>query len=770
MTEPSDHRSELLAYATEVAGADSVETVYEAMADAAAAIFDFSSAVVETERDGVLSVRTWSGRRPSVTGIAADEGLAGQTFQTGEAEVVPDVEDDPRVEDAPEDSPRSVVTVPIGDVGIFQAGMDEPDSLDEDDLELAELLASHAFQAVQRIRSQRDVRDSEERFRTLFEQADDALVLYDTHHDEPATIEHANESAETIFGASEAELRERSLADLLAADDARLVPSEEDVTVETTLADADDDRILEVRVKPFDQRTGADAFAVVSDVTDQHHREQTLTGLHDATRRMLVGETPEEIASVIVEAAKELLGLPYVGVFFRSADRDALQPAAVSGTVGADEPPVLEAGKSLAWRVYEDGEPEKFDNVPDHPDVHNPSTLIEEEIIHPLGEYGVVLVGASERETLNRTDCDLLRVLAANGEAALDRADRVQMLHDREAELRRERNRLAALFENIPSPTASFVVEDGEPIIQSINPAFERVFGYGEAELADEKIDDYIVPPESRTEAEVYNQKLKEGQNVNAEVRRIAADGLRDFLLDVVPFRLDKPNVHGYAMYTDITDRKERERELKRQNDRLEEFAGIVSHDLRNPLNVARGYVELAEETGDDEHFERADTALERMHDIIESVLTLARQGRSLDETVEVSLSDAAEQAWRNVETDGATLAVSDDATLLADPSRFGSLLENLFGNAVEHGGPGVTVTVGSNGDEFFVEDDGPGIPPEHRDAVFRSGETHSEDGTGFGLAIVKGIAEAHGWSVSVTEGADGGARFEFAGTDSTST
>jgi len=103
-------------------------------------------------------------------------------------------------------------------------------------------------------------------------------------------------------------------------------------------------------------------------------------------------------------------------------------------------------------------------------------------------------------------------VLAANGEAALDRADRVQMLHRREAELRRERNRLAALFENIPSPTGSFFVEDGEPVIQSINPAFERVFGYGESELANERIDEYIVPPDAITEAEVYNQKLKEGR------------------------------------------------------------------------------------------------------------------------------------------------------------------------------------------------------------------------------------------------------------------
>jgi len=223
MSDNSDQRSELLAYATEVARAERVETVYDAMADAAAAIFDFSTAVVETESDGVLSVRAWSGRRPSVTGIDVGEGIAGEVYQTGESEVVPDVEDDPASTNY-QKAPRSVVTVPIGDVGIFQAGMDEPGSLDEETLKLAELLASHTFQAVQRIRSRQDVRERG-RFRTLFEQADDALVLYDTGVNAPATIEQANGAAERIFEATESELRDQSLAELVEADGGSLVPT-----------------------------------------------------------------------------------------------------------------------------------------------------------------------------------------------------------------------------------------------------------------------------------------------------------------------------------------------------------------------------------------------------------------------------------------------------------------------------------------------------------------------------------------------------------------
>jgi PAS domain S-box-containing protein len=829
MTDNRDQTSELLSYATEVASTDDIDTVFAAMTDAADAVFDFSSAVVETADKGVLSVRTWSGRPPSVDGIPADEGVAGRTFQTGESQLVDDVLDDPRVGHVPDGAPRSVISVPIGDIGVFQAGNDEPDGFDEDDVELAELLASHCYQAVERIESQQAVRESGARFRKLFEQADDALVLYDVLSTGETVIRLANDAASSLLDTPEAELHGDSLSAYLDAAPEAFHPADENRSFETSLSD-DDGRIFLVKVKPFLREDGPDGFAVVIDVTEQHYRERALTELHEATRAMLTREDPTGIANVVVDTADELLDLPYVAVFFAAADADELRPAAFVDPRENQNPPVLRAGQSLAWEAFETGEMMTFDDASTHHRVRDPDTNLRDAVVHPLGDHGVLVVGAPDAGVLDPIDLDLVGVLATNAEAALDRTEHVRQLETRESELRRERNRLAALFENVPSPTASFVVENGNPIIRSINPAFEAVFGYDEAELVGENVDDYIVPPERETEAQLYNEKLVNGQNINVEVRRLTTDGPRDFLLDVVPFRLDEPNIHGYAMYTDITARKERERELERQNDRLEEFASIVSHDLRNPLNVARGYLELAEQTGDDQYFHRTNEALERMHDIIESVLALARHGRSLDDTREVSLADAAKRAWRNVDTDTATLHVADDATLHADPSRFGSLLENLFANAIQHGSedstssaPGETldfesldgedlprsiapdgdgdgstsrdgdvdspasrdaesdnedpinITVGtldpsSSGDDagddsiegFYVEDDGVGIPSDKRDLVFEYGETRNDEGTGFGLAIVKSVAEAHGWTPNISESDAGGARFEF--------
>jgi len=249
----------------------------------------------------------------------------------------------------------------------------------------------------------------------------------------------------------------------------------------------------------------------------------------------------------------------------------------------------------------------------------------------------------------------------------------------------------------------------------------------------------------------------------------------------ITPIESDGDRLGALVSLRQIGTRKKYEKQLERQNDRLSEFASVVAHDLRNPLNVADGNLEIAREECDSEHLDPAAEALSRMWAIIEDTLTLAKQGRYVGETERVSLSTVLEQCWTSVRTPEADLVIEDDVSILADPDRLRNLFENLFRNAVDHGSPdpepsapdddsehggdgsSVTVRVGVLDETgFYVEDDGPGIPPEERDRAFDLGYSTSEDGTGYGLAIVRWIAEAHGWEVSVTEGTDGGARFEF--------
>ena len=257
-----------------------------------------------------------------------------------------------------------------------------------------------------------------------------------------------------------------------------------------------------------------------------------------------------------------------------------------------------------------------------------------------------------------------------------------------------------------------------------------------------------------------------------------------------------------YVTAMDITDRKHQQQELQRQRDRLDEFAGVASHDLRNPLSVAEGHLELAMAECESPHLESVASAHDRMRTLIDDLLTLARDGRSVDDPEQVSLSAVVDSCRSTVDMEDATLVVDTDRTVHADEMRLKQLFENLLRNAVEHGstssqnamgsddavdhgatspdshardgtaangGPALTIgdidEPGRQG--FYVEDDGAGIAPEERDAVLEAGYTTAEDGTGFGLAIVRQVVDAHGWELTITDGERGGARFEITGVGS---
>jgi signal transduction histidine kinase len=158
------------------------------------------------------------------------------------------------------------------------------------------------------------------------------------------------------------------------------------------------------------------------------------------------------------------------------------------------------------------------------------------------------------------------------------------------------------------------------------------------------------------------------------------------------------------------------------------------------------------------------------MSTMIEDLLTMARDGRDVEDPDRIDLDAAATEAWQAVETGGASLAADTGVTIRADGSRLANLFENLYRNAIEHGtaadGPPITVRVEPTPEGFAVADDGVGIPPDIRETVTESGYTTQGDNTGYGLAIVEEVASAHGWELAVTESDAGGARFEFAGVE----
>ena len=297
-----------------------------------------------------------------------------------------------------------------------------------------------------------------------------------------------------------------------------------------------------------------------------------------------------------------------------------------------------------------------------------------------------------------------------------------------------------------------------------VNEAYAELLGTDRETLVGRGLWE-VNPGLERERFEDYWDSFEEGETRTAETEH-EFEATRVPVATVTTRRAIDGTPYHFGTIRDISERRARERELERQNERLDSFAGIVSHDLRNPLGVAKSYLDVAREDVDSDELDMVASALERMEILVGDLLTLARKGVTVDDPEVVSLRGVATAAWRNVDTGPLGFEVTEDRLLLASESRLQQLFENLFRNTVEHAGGEVAVTVAPTESGFYVADDGPGVPPEQREAVFDAGVTTHDDGTGFGLAIVESIAEAHGWTVDLVESADGGARFEFSGVE----
>ncbi len=318
----------------------------------------------------------------------------------------------------------------------------------------------------------------------------------------------------------------------------------------------------------------------------------------------------------------------------------------------------------------------------------------------------------------------------------------------------------------VESAGHSIYFTDENGVIEYVNPAFEAMTGYSAEEavgltpriLKSGEHDDAFY-------AELWDTILS-GQVWRNELVNERKDGERYVVDQTIAPVTDAGDVTGFvAINVDVTERHRYEQRLEQQNERLDNFGSILSHDVKNLLTVASGNTDLARETGDLSYLDRVEEAHERMEELAEELLALARAGKTVEEADDVRLSSVAADAWATTATPAASLAVETDGlTLLADRDRLKQALENLFRNATEHAGPGVSIHVGVEDDVLYVADDGPGIPPDERAPVFEKGYTTREDGSGYGLTLVRNIVEAHGWTLDVTESAEDGARFEIAG------
>jgi PAS domain S-box-containing protein len=324
------------------------------------------------------------------------------------------------------------------------------------------------------------------------------------------------------------------------------------------------------------------------------------------------------------------------------------------------------------------------------------------------------------------------------------------------------------------------------------NDALATATGHEDADLASMTLAALFAPSDRETVRETIETAFETGE-ASFKADLLTADGM------TVPYEFtggrrtagDGSTLGVAGIGRDISTRDSRQQALERQNERLDEFASVVSHDLRNPLDVARGQLELAQMEHDSEHLDAVERAHDRIGQLIEDLLSLARNGEAALDSDPVPLQTLVEQCWQTVETGDATVELQTSAVVHADPSRLRQLFENLIRNSVEHGqtphtekqgdtgeqrattsisqsqgaATDLTLTVGELDDGFYVADDGVGIPADEREDVFESGYSLAS-GPGFGLRIVDEIVDTHGWSITVAESDAGGARFEITGVE----
>ncbi|EMA39700.1 multi-sensor signal transduction histidine kinase [Halobiforma nitratireducens JCM 10879] len=501
--------------------------------------------------------------------------------------------------------------------------------------------------------------------------------------------------------------------------------------------------------------------------------------------------TVDEVYDLALSAAADLVG--FDAAILCTIENDVFVPRAVDiDRLLPGEP--LSHDEGVAGRTVSEGTAYLVDDIDD---LEGPSSgddttdvAFRSLLSIPLGDDGVLQFHAEEVGAFSDPDRQVGELIAA---AVVNARRRLES----EQAVERQRDKFAALFQNVSDAALQYYTQDGTYRIEAVNSAFVRVFGYEGEDVVGDLLGESVMPDDDPTERELIDGSLPDHSDNGVEVVRATASGPRSFLLRHVPFATGDETTAGYLIYTDLTELKERERELERKTARLDQFASVLSHDLRNPLNVADGYLEAARQSDDPTaELEEIERSLDRMERIIDDVLTLARSGGDIDDCDAVDLEQAAREAWENVSTPDASLDIEPNGRVRADRSRLLRLLENLFRNAIEHGSPdssadGGGVAAGCARDDsemgsdcdcdshsssepavrvrvepleegFAVEDDGPGIPPDERDTVFESGYTTGDGNTGFGLAIVEQISEAHGWRIDLTDGADGGARFEF--------
>ena len=755
----------------ELLQADSRTAICESVIDATEAVIDDSLAGIrlyddETDRLEIVATSSQLAvQSGDLTTISRGDGLLWDIYEEGSPRVIEDASGEMVPYDL-EATVENAIFHPLGEHGLLTVAGANGTDLTLDDFNLIHVLAATAESALDRA-----VRDRElERAKTVIEAVGDSVYALDadgrfvTINDRLTEITGYEKSellGEHVSKAFDGGVIERagSATARSGTDDEKPIR-----TVEMTVVSRDGTEIpCEVNTTVL--RSNGEVMGsvgVVRDVSDRIEIEDKLRDqrakmerLHEVASNLEECTCQEQIFELALDAAKAVLEFDTCAVFVveddvfvKKANSDTVPGAVVENTLRVDE--------GLAGKTYQNKETYRLDDVQTDPDAKTSGHDIRSALSVPVGDHGVFQALASERRVFEEGDEELAELLLSHVADALDRIAF-------EERLKAERDRFVALFENVPDAVVSSQFDaDQGPIVDRVNPAFERVFGYEQEEVVEQPLDRFIVPPAEEAAAESINRRGQRGEIVETEVKRQTTDGLRDFRMRLVPQRTGDETSSAFGVYTDITKQKQRQK-------RVEILNRVLRHDLRNGMNIINGCAEmLAEAVDDDGSRTYAETIQERSADLI----SLAEKTRAVERTLDrgdaatgpVDVIDGIETAVEGIEgtyTDAEiTCSLSEAAYARAD-----DLLEeavfHVLENAVQHNDmpvPTVEVSVAEGGPDddvlaITVADNGPGIPDAERELLEEDKEiTQLRHASGLGLWLVNWVVTQSGGQLRFEE------------------
>jgi len=325
------------------------------------------------------------------------------------------------------------------------------------------------------------------------------------------------------------------------------------------------------------------------------------------------------------------------------------------------------------------------------------------------------------------------------------------------------------------NPVAIVNVDLGNAIT-SCNPAFEALFGYAEADVLGQNLDELLTTPETLAEARAYTTQTTARGRASGTGRRRRKDGrMVDVELLSVPVLVGGERVGMMALYHDISELLQARRDAETANAAKSQFLASMSHELRTPLNAIIGYSEMLEEEADERGQAESVSDLQKIRAagrhllaLINDVLDLSKiEAGKLELSLESfdlreAVTDVATTIKPLVDKNGNTLIVDAEGTLgsmRSDLTRVRQVLLNLLSNAckfTERGTIRLAVERNNSHVMFRVSDSGIGMTPEQLGRVFdafaQADATTSRKygGTGLGLAITKRFCELMGGGVVV--------------------